>query len=294
VRNLVRATELPHEVTYGSTPSVIYGEGEDGVHGNFHAASFRRIAANPTWLRRLDKAYTASRRVARSPDRRRGELECANSSDALLMNIFCYPGLLHRPGVCRLLGIDRGLRPEFGYRAEVPFAVKGTDRTEIDMRLGSCLFEAKLTETGFQQARRSLGGAVPRSGRSLRGREFAAFRRPVRVLPADPRDPGSGGPRRAWGTIHSALRWAPGRSWRALVRCAAGRAELRSAQPAFGADLAGAGGRGTPRAAAISPAEVRHSRGGLMTGIMPQEREFMCAKGRWRRFQGFAEVCSHP
>lgn len=156
MRNLVRATELPHEVTYGSTPSVIYGEGEDGVHGNFHAASFRRIAANPTWLRRLDKAYTASRRVAWSHDRRRGELECANSSDALLMNIFCYPGLLHRPGVCRLLGIDRGLRPEFGYRAEVPFAVKGTDRTEIDMRLGSCLFEAKLTETGFQQARRSL------------------------------------------------------------------------------------------------------------------------------------------
>lgn len=155
-RNLVRAEAFQHEVTYGGTPSVIYSADEGGAHGNFLPASFRRIAADPLWSARLDKAYTASRRVARSTDRRRGELECANSSDALLMNIFCFPGILHRPGVCRLLGVRPGLRPEFGYRGQVPFARRGTDRTEIDMRLGDCLFEAKLTETGFQQARGSL------------------------------------------------------------------------------------------------------------------------------------------
>ena len=155
-RNLLLAQQHPHEVTYGTTPSVIYGGGEPGVHGNFLPASFRRIMADATWARRLDKAYTANRRVARAQDRRRGELECANSSDALLMNIFCYPATLHRPGLCRLLGVEPGLRPEFGFPAKVPLAGTGTDRTEIDMRLGSFLFEAKLTETGFQQARSSL------------------------------------------------------------------------------------------------------------------------------------------
>ena len=155
-RNLIRAQSFSHELTFGSTPSVIYSEDETGAHGNFLPASFRRIVADPLWSGRLDKTYTASRRVARSADRRRGELECANSSDALLMNIFCFPGVLHRPGVCRLLGVEPGLRPEFGYRAQVPLARGGMDRTEIDMRVGDCLFEAKLTETGFQQARRSL------------------------------------------------------------------------------------------------------------------------------------------
>ena len=91
---------------------------------------FRRIAADASWVRRLDKAYTASRRVARSGDRRRGELECANSSDALLMNIFCYPGVLHRPGVCSLLGVEPGLRPEFGFAAKVAFT--GLAKTDRD------------------------------------------------------------------------------------------------------------------------------------------------------------------
>ena len=156
-RNLNRAASgIPHELTYGSTPSVIYREDEDGVHGNFLDASFRRIAADATWARRLEKSYTASRHAARSRDRWRGELDCANSSDALLMNLFCYPGLLRRPGVCRLLGVDAGLRPEFGFAARVPLRSGTVDRTEIDMRLGDCLFEAKLTETGFQHARSSL------------------------------------------------------------------------------------------------------------------------------------------
>lgn len=156
-RNLVRAERMTHETTFGAVASVIYAKDEDGVgHGNFLPASYRRIRADDGWRRRLSKVYTASGRVARRHDRRRAELECANSSDALLMNLFCYPGMTARPGVGQLLGIDLGARPEFGVRVQVPLKTGGVDRTEVDMELGEYLVEAKLTETGFQQARLAL------------------------------------------------------------------------------------------------------------------------------------------
>ncbi len=156
-RNLVRAERLSHETTYGSAPSVIYAEDSAGAgHGNFLTASYRRICADAEWRRRLGKVYTASGRVARRHDRRRSELECANSSDALLMNLFCYPGLLRRHGVCRVLGVEAGLRPQFGVRVQAPLTNGGVDRTEVDMELGDLLVEAKLTESGFQQARAAL------------------------------------------------------------------------------------------------------------------------------------------
>ena len=157
VRNCERAALMEHEVTFGPVPSVVYAAGaEERSHGNFLAASYRRICADEMWRRRLDKVYTASGRMARQHDRRRYELECANSSDALLMNVFCYPGLTRRAGVCRLLGVEAGLRPSFGVRARVPLASGRADRTEIDMELGDYVVEAKLTEAGFGQARAAL------------------------------------------------------------------------------------------------------------------------------------------
>lgn len=141
-----------HEATYSSIPSVVYAQDDAGGHGNFLPASYKRISADPQWKLRLDKRYTASKRIARADDRTRNELECANSSDALLMNIFCYPRVLHRPELCSLLGIERGLRPEFGVRAQLPMRKSEVDRTELDMTLGDLLVEAKLTETGFQSA----------------------------------------------------------------------------------------------------------------------------------------------
>lgn len=68
------------------------------------------------------------------------------------MNIFCYPRLLSRKPLCALLGIEPGLSPEFGFRPAIPLANHHTDRTEIDMRLGHLLIEAKLTEADFQRA----------------------------------------------------------------------------------------------------------------------------------------------
>jgi hypothetical protein len=155
-RNLERAnTGFGHELTIGEVPSVLY-LADGGRHGNFLPAAYHAICANPDWCRRLAKCYTGTRRVPRSGDRKRFELDCANSSDALLMNIFCYPGVLRRSAVCSLLGIEPGLRPEFGFRPRIPSSTTRTDRTEIDLSLGHLLIEAKLTETGFQTASLAL------------------------------------------------------------------------------------------------------------------------------------------
>ena len=155
-RNRIWAEHLEHDATYGRVPCIVHAAQADGSHGNFLAASWRRIQARSSWRRRLEKAYTAGGRGARSQDRRRGELEAATSSDALLMNVFCYPGLLRRPAIERLLGTEPKSIPTFGIRAQVPFSSGGVDRSEIDLRLGDLLLEAKLTETGFQTARPSL------------------------------------------------------------------------------------------------------------------------------------------
>lgn len=146
-RNQARASEI----SWGPSASVLFEE-TDGLHGNFLPASWARITSNPGWRKRLTKSYTASRFVPRAHDRRRFELDCATSSDALLMNIFCYPRLLSRKPLCALLGIEPGLSPEFGFRPAIPLANNQIDRTEIDMRLGHLLIEAKLTEADFQRA----------------------------------------------------------------------------------------------------------------------------------------------
>jgi hypothetical protein len=155
-RYLAWAEGLEHEATYGSVPCVLHAEQEGGGHGNFLPASWRRIQARSSWRRRLEKTYTASKRIPHSHDRCRGELEAATSSDALLMNLFCFPGMLRRPAVLRLLGTAAGLSPSFGVRAEVPLRNGDADRTELGLRLDDLLLEAKLTETGFQTARPGL------------------------------------------------------------------------------------------------------------------------------------------
>jgi len=155
-RNLARAAEWNAEMTYGSVPSVIYGETEAGEHGNFLPAAYRRILRHAEWKARLAKVYTGSRFVPRRHDRRRSELECANSSDALLMNIFCYPGVLRRRAVYSLLAIEPGLEPGFGFKPAIPLKSGAADRSEIDLKLGNLFIEAKLTEGDFQTTRCDL------------------------------------------------------------------------------------------------------------------------------------------
>ncbi len=96
--------------------------------------------------------HTQARSSLPREDRRWRELDSCNSSDALLMNVFCFPRTLPDGAVYDLLGVEQGGSPEFGFRARVPLANGKFDRTEVDMRLGGLLVEAKLTESDFQCA----------------------------------------------------------------------------------------------------------------------------------------------
>jgi hypothetical protein len=151
-RQIAITSGLVHELTGGEMPSVIFGRSEDRQHGNFHPASYRNICARPAWARRLTKVHSGSPKALPTAGRRWMELDCANSSDALLMNIFCYRRTVGNRALSSMLGVAPGLMPEFGFRPRIPLRNGKTDRTEIDMKLGDLLVEAKLTETDFQTA----------------------------------------------------------------------------------------------------------------------------------------------
>jgi hypothetical protein len=148
---------LPHVTSYGELPVVVYQPSECGRHhGNFISASYRAILKRPHWKRRLQKVHTQGRRSLPAKDGLWRELDSSLSSDALLMNIFCYPGVTRRTEVCGILGLEPGSLPAFGFMPRVPLFSDATERTEVDMRLGNVLFEAKLTEGDFQIQRAEL------------------------------------------------------------------------------------------------------------------------------------------
>jgi hypothetical protein len=147
---------LLYERTDGQVPSILFGRGEDGRHGNFHPLAYQAICANKEWAKRLSKVHTASKRARVRADWQWKELDCANSSDALLMNIFCYPEVMNHDAVRALLGIEFNTLPEFGFKPRTPLLKDRRDNTEIDMRAGDLLVEAKLTESDFQSAGTSL------------------------------------------------------------------------------------------------------------------------------------------
>jgi hypothetical protein len=153
-RNLewARTRGHAHEVTLGAVPAVLYREDEKGVHGNFLDASYRAITATPAWRQRLEKVHTSARRALLSRDGDRRELDSSHSSDALLMNIFCHPATLADTSIAALLGTDRSTDAVFGYRPRIALKNSRRDTTEVDLKLGSLLIEAKLTESDFQIA----------------------------------------------------------------------------------------------------------------------------------------------
>ena len=153
LRSRIYARGRAHVESYGSAPVVVY-EPENGRHSNFFDAAYTAIAANPDWMRRCDKVHAQAARSLPKPQldpaRRWRELDSSMSSDALLMNVFCTPGVAESSAVRHALGVDAEAAPIFGWKARVPLANGRFDRTEVDMRLGSLLVEAKLTEVGFQ------------------------------------------------------------------------------------------------------------------------------------------------
>lgn len=153
-----RRHRLAHQLSYGEAPVVCY-EPVGTCHGNFLAETYEAILENPHWSRRLGKAHTA-KRTNLPPNERNfwAELDTCTSSDALLMNVFCYPGVCDDRRVLSLLGVDVA-PPEFGFKARVPLLSGKFDRTEVDMKLGDLLVEAKLTESDFQSREREFVNA---------------------------------------------------------------------------------------------------------------------------------------
>ena len=149
VRNRVYARGRAHVESYGSAPVIVYTP-EDGRHGNFFDPTYAAILARPSWERRLRKAHAQARRALPKAERPWCELDSSTSSDALLMNIFCTPGVVESAALRDALGVEGAAEPEFGWKARVPLANGRFDRTEVDMRFGSLLVEAKLTEGDFQ------------------------------------------------------------------------------------------------------------------------------------------------
>lgn len=166
-RNQTYARGRAHVESYGSAPVIVYAP-EAGIatessspvgrqgerHGNFFDPAYAAILEQPDWLRRFDKVHAQAARSLPTPlhvpGRRWRELDSSMSSDALLMNIFCTPGVLDSPALLNTLGIESHADAVFGWKARVPLSNGRFDRTEVDMRLGSLLLEAKLTESDFQ------------------------------------------------------------------------------------------------------------------------------------------------
>ncbi len=145
-----------HVESYGDPPVIVFAP-EDGKHGNFYDDSYSAICARPDWLRRFDKIHAQGRSLPRpeagvngEPPRRWRELDSSMSSDALLMNVFCAPGVAEDVSVRAALGVAGDATPEFGWKARVPLKNGRFDRTEVDLRWGGLLVEAKLTEADFQ------------------------------------------------------------------------------------------------------------------------------------------------
>jgi hypothetical protein len=164
-RNRLHAQGRLHVESYGNPPVIVYAPEEDTRHGNFFDAAFAAITARPEWSRRFEKIHAQARSLPKS-ERKWRELDSSMSSDALLMNVFCTPAVTESPEMRRMLGVDmheiaekeipEQERPDFGWKARVLLGNGRFDRTEVDMRWGGLLVEAKLTESDFQNCHSML------------------------------------------------------------------------------------------------------------------------------------------
>lgn len=128
----------PNENT---TSSIIFNK----LEYSFHKKSWKAIEANPSNSLRTKKIHPNTVTVGIY------EMQSSNSSDALAMNIFCFPDFVKWNGVKNLFGVDAFSSIEFGFNPQV---VKNgsSDSTEVDVYINkSIICECKLTEEGFTQ-----------------------------------------------------------------------------------------------------------------------------------------------
>ena len=134
-------------------PTILFpADPANSRHGNFNDKSYKAILANALWAKRLEKPHPTPKALPRGRRRDAKELDSSNSSDALLMNCFCYPKAAER--IFRdCLRMTPSGSVEFGVGGKVPLHSGKPDRTELDMRFGNIVCEAKLTESDFTSRR---------------------------------------------------------------------------------------------------------------------------------------------
>jgi hypothetical protein len=118
---------------------------------NLLPASYTCIENN--WKKRLEKTHSHFEKKLNIR-----ELDSSNSSDALLMNIFCHPELNKWKSIKKLFNLSdtKGIIPDFGYKPGVNKNGGKPDDTEIDMKLDNIYIEAKLTESDFTKKEKSI------------------------------------------------------------------------------------------------------------------------------------------
>jgi hypothetical protein len=222
LRNRAFALErqLPHVESHGGMAVTVYEPHPTRQrHGNFFDESYAAMLAMPAWLKRMEKVHTQAKACLPRSARGWKELDSSMSSDALLMNIFCCPHVADDPQVLGLLGIDNVELPDFGWRARVPLKSGLMDRTEVDMKLGEMLFEAKLTESDFQCAEasvlrgyRDFEEVFEATELPVEGNKFASYQLIRNVLAAYASDVG-------FCVLIDARRPDLIESWYAVLRC---------------------------------------------------------------------------
>ena len=146
------ARGISHYSSLGDSPTILFPIAADGnSHGNFHPDSWRAILASELLATRLEKVHPQAATALPAEGAGARELDSSNSSDALLMNCFCFPGAV--PRIMKGLGLSEPIGstalPEFGVKAKLPKTQNRQDTTELDMKIGPYIFEAKLTESDF-------------------------------------------------------------------------------------------------------------------------------------------------
>jgi hypothetical protein len=114
------------------------------VSMSFCPETYESIKLNKNWNQRIQKKHNFFKNGTL-------EMQSSNSSDALLMNVFCHPSSLNNPKLIDLIGVDKmpcASDLVFGWN---PFFENESRNhpTEVDMKIGQHIFEAKLTENSF-------------------------------------------------------------------------------------------------------------------------------------------------
>lgn len=143
IKNIVEDPLIESDA-YNIHPSAIIFK---NLEDNFLPSSFQSIKKNPQWKSRTLKVHAKLKDGTL-------EMQSSNSSDALLMNIFCNPGVGKWTGLQKLLHIDTSSVVEFGWNPS--FENEVLHPTEIDMRIGNRIFESKLSEESFTEKEKGI------------------------------------------------------------------------------------------------------------------------------------------